>query len=54
MKNRRITAVLIAVSALLALADAASAYYSPRLGRFLNRDPVNEPGFSRILCNSGM
>lgn len=44
MKNKTITTMLIAASALLALTDAASAYYSPRLGRFLNRDPINEPG----------
>ncbi len=44
MKNRTITTMLVAATALLALADAASAYYSPRLGRFLNRDPINEPG----------
>ncbi len=44
MKNRTIVTMLLAVSALLALADAASAYYSPRLGRFLNRDPLNEQG----------
>jgi hypothetical protein len=44
MKNRTITTVLVAASAWLALAEAASAYYSPRLGRFLNRDPINEPG----------
>lgn len=26
------------------MADAASAYYSPRMGRFLSRDPIDEPG----------
>jgi len=44
MKNRTITTMSVAAAALLALADAASAYYSPRLGRFLNRDPISEPG----------
>ncbi len=44
MKNRTITTMLVAATTLLALADAASAYYSPRLGRFLSRDPISEPG----------
>jgi hypothetical protein len=48
MKNRTITTMLVAVSALLALAEAASAYYSPRLGRFLNRDPISEPGAAQV------
>lgn len=30
---------------LLALADSAGAYYMPRMGRFLNRDPLSEQGF---------
>lgn len=44
MRKKTITTMLLAATALLASADAASAYYSPRLGRFLNRDPINEPG----------
>ncbi len=44
MRKRTTTVSLLAAMAVLALADAASAYYSPRLGRFLNRDPVSEPG----------
>jgi hypothetical protein len=44
MRNKMMTTVVVATLALLALADAASAYYSPRLGRFLSRDPINEPG----------
>jgi RHS repeat-associated protein len=36
--------VLYAVFAVLSQAEAASAYYSRRLGRFLSRDPVGEPG----------
>jgi hypothetical protein len=44
MKNRMIATVLIATLASFMLADAASAYYSPRLGRFLSRDPIAEPG----------
>jgi hypothetical protein len=44
MRNKTNTTVLVATLTLLALADAASAYYSPRLGRFLSRDPIDEPG----------
>jgi hypothetical protein len=44
MKNRTITMVLVATLASLLLADTASAYYSPRMGRFLGRDPIREPG----------
>ncbi len=44
MKNKMFTTMLVAVLATLFLADAASAYYSPRMGRFLNRDPIGEPG----------
>jgi len=44
MKNRTIKRMLAAAFASLMLADAASAYYSPRLGRFLSRDPIAEPG----------
>ncbi len=44
MKNKMFTTMLVAVLATLFLADAASAYYSPRMGRFLNRDPIGETG----------
>jgi hypothetical protein len=44
MKNRMTTIVLVAPFAVFMLADVASAYYSPRLGRFLSRDPLNEQG----------
>ncbi len=44
MKNKMFTTMLVAVLATLILADAASAYYSPRMGRFLNRDPIQEEG----------
>jgi len=39
--------MLAAVFATFILAEAASAYYSPRMGRFLNRDPLigEEPGW---------
>lgn len=36
--------VIVAGWAVLALADAVSAYYSPRLGRFISRDAIDEPG----------
>ncbi len=44
MKNKMFTTMLVAVFAVFILADAASAYYSPRMGRFLNRDPIGETG----------
>lgn len=44
MRNGKIRFAAVAVFAVLALTEAASAYYSPRLGRFLNRDPMDEPG----------
>lgn len=44
MKNKIVAIWLAALVASLVLTDTASAYYSPRLGRFLNRDPLLEPG----------
>jgi len=44
MKNRTTKTMFVAVFATFMLADTASAYYSPLLGRFLRRDPVDEPG----------
>lgn len=35
---------LIIVLTVLMTADSASAYYSPRQGRFLSRDPIGEKG----------
>lgn len=40
--------MLLAAFISFTLADAASAYYSPRLGRFLNRDPIGEPGATPV------
>ena len=34
----------LAVLATLVVVDSALAYYSPRLGRFISRDPIGEPG----------
>ncbi len=44
MKNRTIITAMVAAIASFVLADVASAYYSPRMGRFLSRDPIDEPG----------
>lgn len=44
MRKRTTTLGLLTGMAVLALADAASAYYSPGLGRFLSRDPFGEAG----------
>ncbi len=44
MRNRKATMAVVGMLALLALADAASAYYSPRLGRWISRDPIEEKG----------
>jgi len=42
----RHTSLTVAISLLasLILVDTAAAYYSPSMGRFLNRDPIVEPG----------
>lgn len=52
MKSKMFTTVLVAVFAVFMLADAASAYYSPRMGRFLNRDPIGETG--AMLVRTGI
>lgn len=44
MRHGKIRLAAVAVFTVLALTEAASAYYSPRLGRFLSRDPIGEPG----------
>ena len=43
MQSRKL-ALGLAVLAAFLVVDSALAYYSPRLGRFLNRDPISEPG----------
>lgn len=48
MRKRTTTVVMLTGTAVLALADVASAYYSPRLGRFLSRDPLSEPGAALV------
>jgi hypothetical protein len=44
MRHQGRLASVIPLLAALALADAATAYYSPRLGRFISRDPIEEQG----------
>lgn len=42
--SSKLTVGLTILATLIAV-DSALAYYSPRLGRFINRDPIGEPGF---------
>lgn len=44
MMKGKFRLAVIAALAVLALTHAASAFYSPAMGWFLNRDPINEPG----------
>lgn len=44
MRNRRALTVVLAFVAPLLLVDVAQAYYTPGLGRFINRDPYYERG----------
>lgn len=44
MRKETTRFAVIAALAVLALTEAASAYYSPAMGRFISRDPINEPG----------
>lgn len=48
MRNGKIRFVAVAVFAVLALTEAASAFYSPAMGRFLSRDPIGEPGAALV------
>lgn len=43
MQSRKL-AVGLAILATLTVVDSALAYYNPSTGRFLNRDPIGEPG----------
>lgn len=45
MPSKTIQTTVLAVLVFLGFVEAAWAYYSPRLGRFLNRDPISEPAF---------
>lgn len=44
MRHKNVLTIGMGLLISVSMADAASAYYSPRLGRFLNRDPISEPG----------
>jgi hypothetical protein len=44
MRHQGRLASVIPLLAALALTQTASAYYSPRLGRFISRDPIEEEG----------
>lgn len=44
MKPRLSIGFVIATLSFLALPDTASAYLKPKIGRWLSRDPVGEPG----------
>ena len=36
-----------------ALAPSANAFYNPQRGRWLNRDPINEPSFKVLTYGYG-
>jgi len=44
MKHRNSLGLLIAIVGIVALPDTASAYLKPKIGRWLSRDPIGEPG----------
>lgn len=44
MSTRMLRCAGFAALASLALVETASAYYDPRTGRFISRDPIGEPG----------
>jgi hypothetical protein len=44
MPSRTLRTAVLALIVSFGFVEAASAYYSPRTGRFLNRDPIGEPG----------
>lgn len=44
MKRRNIFSLATALLLSFIFVDIASAYYNPKLGRFINRDPIGEPG----------
>lgn len=53
MRNGKIRFAAVAALAVLALTEAASAFYSPALGRFLSRDPIDESG-SVLVRQAGL
>jgi hypothetical protein len=49
MRRRNTMMIALLTSVVLILADSAGAYYMPRIGRFLNRDPISEQGGLNLL-----
>lgn len=45
MPFARLRTIALAIILSLGFVEIASAYYNPRTGRFLSRDPIGEPGF---------
>lgn len=52
MRSRSLLTLVLALVAPILLVDVAQAYYTPGLGRFVNRDPIEEPG--AMLIREGM
>lgn len=48
MKRMHLRTVLVAAFTFGIVVDAASAWYNPRTGRFLSRNPISEPGAMMI------
>lgn len=44
MPSRTLWTTVLALLVSFGFVEVASAYYNPRTGRFLNRDPIGEPG----------
>jgi uncharacterized protein RhaS with RHS repeats len=48
MSTRTVRCAILAALASLGLVQTASAYYDPRTGRFISRDPIGEPGAAML------
>jgi hypothetical protein len=48
MSTASLRCVLLTALVSLGLVETASAYYDPRTGRFISRDPIGEPGFMLV------
>lgn len=44
--------IVMALLALVTVSQDAQAFYNPSTGRWLSRDPINEPGFKGIIGSS--
>jgi hypothetical protein len=53
MPSRTLRTAVLALLVSFGFVEAASAYYNPRTGRFLNRDPIGEPGFMLVQQVAG-